>query len=200
MNEKLEYLEILCNGATEGPWEFHAHDGSMASLSTVGKTLESVVFSTSRCKACQERMFRCMWPKKIDANYLEAFNPKRVKALMNLARAAIHLVNSGFDGPFMGDEVADFVQATTDAQVELESVEIKPTADAFCPKCKGMGWTLEDDQHKTCWECWGGLVEPDVEPVEYCGACDGVGWVEGGDALQSTCSRCGGSGTVTPIS
>jgi hypothetical protein len=197
MSKKLEYLDMLCDEATEGPWEFHAHDGSMASLSTVDKPLENVVFSTVRCTACQHRMFRCSWPRKIDANFMEAFSPKRAKALMKLAQAAIHLVNSGYDGPFMGEEIADFVRAVTEAEVELEAVEIKPTVDAFCQMCKGMGWYIKDEQRQTCWECQGGLVPgDDPEPLEFCGDCDGVGWVEGGEALQSTCSRCRGAGTL----
>jgi hypothetical protein len=197
MSEKLDYLDMLCDEATEGPWEFHAHDGSMASLSTVGKELESVVFSTVRCEACQHRQFRCSWPKKVDANFLEAFNPKRAKALMKLAQAAISLVNSGYDGPFMGEEVAGLIQAATEAQVEVESVEIKPTQDTFCQHCRGVGWYIEDEQRHTCYECSGSvLISEDPEPVEYCGDCDGVGWMEGGEALQTTCSRCEGSGTV----
>lgn len=31
-------------------------------------------------------------------------------------------------------------------------------------------------------------------PREYCGECDGTGWVEGGKYLQTDCARCSGSG------
>jgi len=31
---------------------------------------------------------------------------------------------------------------------------------------------------------------------EYCGNCDGVGWIEGGKTLQTTCYACDGSGMV----
>lgn len=37
---------------------------------------------------------------------------------------------------------------------------------------------------------------------EYCDNCDGVGWYEGGRTLQTTCTKCGGSGLVnncTPV-
>jgi hypothetical protein len=34
-----------------------------------------------------------------------------------------------------------------------------------------------------------------TRPVE-CERCDGVGWVEGGVALHTSCSACGGSGVV----
>jgi hypothetical protein len=36
--------------------------------------------------------------------------------------------------------------------------------------------------------------QPPVEQREYCGDCDGVGWVEGGPTLQTTCARCKGTG------
>lgn len=29
---------------------------------------------------------------------------------------------------------------------------------------------------------------------EYCGDCDGTGWVEGGRTIKTTCERCKGSG------
>lgn len=28
----------------------------------------------------------------------------------------------------------------------------------------------------------------------YCGDCDGVGWVEGGEAIKTTCKTCEGTG------
>lgn len=31
---------------------------------------------------------------------------------------------------------------------------------------------------------------------EECGDCDGVGWVEGGKALQTACSKCKGTGSI----
>lgn len=38
-------------------------------------------------------------------------------------------------------------------------------------------------------------MHPSAEPLRrYCGDCDGVGWVEGGETLQTTCKTCGGSG------
>ena len=39
--------------------------------------------------------------------------------------------------------------------------------------------------------------------VEYCGDCDGCGWVEGGKALKTICKTCNGNGVVpirTPAS
>ena len=156
MSQKIEYLDMLCAEATEGPWEFHAHDGSMISLSTKDKLLESVVLSTSRCESCQDRQFRCHWPRKVDANFIEAFSPLRSAALMKLARSAIALVQSGYDGPFMGEAIADFVQATVEAEAQLESVEIKATRDAFCAKCNSKGWLqTEDSSHAMCDGCRG---------------------------------------------
>ena len=161
MDQKIEYLDMLCARATEGPWEFHAHDGSMISLSTKGKLLESEVFSTSRCESCQDRKFRCHWPRKVDANFIEAFSPPRAAALMKLAQAAIALVQSGYDGPFMGDEIADLVQATVEVEAELESVKIQPTRDAPCEKCNSKGWLVTDESTHS-----------------HCGACRGTGWVD----------------------
>jgi hypothetical protein len=31
---------------------------------------------------------------------------------------------------------------------------------------------------------------------QFCGDCDGVGWCEGGVALQTTCRKCNGTGIV----
>ena len=31
---------------------------------------------------------------------------------------------------------------------------------------------------------------------EYCGDCDGVGWVEGGKAIKTNCKTCDGTGMV----
>lgn len=33
---------------------------------------------------------------------------------------------------------------------------------------------------------------------EYCPDCDGCGWYEGGEAIQTTCNKCSGTGIVTP--
>lgn len=32
--------------------------------------------------------------------------------------------------------------------------------------------------------------------AEYCGDCDGCGWIEGGKTLQTRCARCDGRGIV----
>ncbi len=37
-------------------------------------------------------------------------------------------------------------------------------------------------------------------PDETCGDCDGVGWVEGGETLKTTCTRCKGTGVVPRLS
>lgn len=36
--------------------------------------------------------------------------------------------------------------------------------------------------------------ELEAAPIPLCGDCDGVGWVEGGEELQTVCSRCHGKG------
>lgn len=33
---------------------------------------------------------------------------------------------------------------------------------------------------------------------EHCGDCDGVGWVEGGPTIKTTCGRCRGRGIEPP--
>lgn len=38
----------------------------------------------------------------------------------------------------------------------------------------------------------------EMRVTEWCGDCDGCGWVEGGAALKSQCTTCRGSGVVPP--
>jgi len=35
--------------------------------------------------------------------------------------------------------------------------------------------------------------KPESLPVQFCGECDGTGWVEGGEAIQTVCAHCHGS-------
>ncbi|HEY8838264.1 MAG TPA: hypothetical protein VIO16_11435 [Dehalococcoidia bacterium] len=41
-------------------------------------------------------------------------------------------------------------------------------------------------------------AEEEPKPPAYCGDCDGVGWYEGGEALQTQCERCYGTGLAVP--
>lgn len=62
-----------------------------------------------------------------------------------------------------------------------------------CPQC---GVAKRPDQFDAledrCSDC--AVERP---PRRYCDACDGVGWQEGGKAIQTTCDGCGGTGVVS---
>ena len=79
-----------------------------------------------------------------------------------------------------------------------------PQVQAKCVNCGETRW-LNPGEEPVCQRDYGPMyalaarlkVERVPEPAKqtrYCGDCDGVGWVEGGKALQTTCRTCGGSG------
>jgi hypothetical protein len=41
---------------------------------------------------------------------------------------------------------------------------------------------------------WLEFVPDDYEEGPFCRDCDGCGWVEGGEYLQTKCKTCGGTG------
>jgi hypothetical protein len=62
-----------------------------------------------------------------------------------------------------------------------------------CPECRMEALRRAAAQAPDgAWKCATrrGLAPGEME----CDACDGCGWVEGGEALQTTCKTCGGTG------
>lgn len=57
--------------ATAGPWEWEAQDGSMLSLGTKGNVGLNHVLSAWRCRSCEERDAKCLWPSKGNGNFIE---------------------------------------------------------------------------------------------------------------------------------
>lgn len=72
-------------------------------------------------------------------------------------------------------------------------VPVPRGAKITCPQCLQM------------WRAWSMYRASDFAPAkpkpaeptaELCMDCDGCGWTEGGETIQTTCAKCGGSGNA----
>lgn len=55
---------------TSAPWEWHAEDGSLLTLSQAGDDVAGHVLSCAPCGACQKRGAPCLGPSKADAEFI----------------------------------------------------------------------------------------------------------------------------------
>ena len=69
--EDVQKFREICKAATARPWEWEASDGSLLALGSVGTAMmEGHVLSSQRCKACQERDGKCLWPNKENGDFI----------------------------------------------------------------------------------------------------------------------------------
>jgi hypothetical protein len=84
----------------------------------------------------------------------------------------------------------------TPTQIEAAAAEFRDWLDGF-PLTK----TSKDLIAAKAAEIFGRkhAGEPGVTvevKTEYCDRCDGCGWHEGGEAIQTTCKKCNGTGLI----
>lgn len=74
------------------PWKWECEDSTLVALGSVENTLKDHVLSAWRCKACANRDNQCLWPNKIDSDFI-AKSPQRLAAAVKRIRELENIIN-----------------------------------------------------------------------------------------------------------